>query len=98
MKLPADRVSAVAFRAGESTHQVDDGHALGVRARRQSAMEVFRREMPGITLLHAATAAREQLCRKIIVGGAKAKQITTDPGGTPSGPCHLPLQLFALLT
>ena len=33
MKLQADRVDALAVRAGESAHQKSDGNAIGVRAR-----------------------------------------------------------------
>jgi hypothetical protein len=65
MKLPADRVGALAFRAGKCAHQKNDGNAIGVRARRKSGINVCGREMPGIQSL-AAQQPREQLGRKII--------------------------------
>ena len=65
MKLLADRVGALAFRAGESAHQKNDRNAVGVRARRQPGIYFCGREMPGIYSF-AAQQPHEQLGRKII--------------------------------
>ena len=65
LKLLADRVGALAFRAGESAHQKSDGNAVGVRTRRKPGIYFCGREMPGIYFL-AAQQPHKQLGRKII--------------------------------
>ena len=65
MKLLADRVGALAFRAGQSAHQKNHGNAVGVRTRRQPGIYFCGREIPGIDSL-AAQQSHEQLGRKII--------------------------------
>ena len=50
MKLPADRVGALAFRAREGAHQKNDGDAVGVCARRQPGIYFCGREMPASIL------------------------------------------------
>ena len=65
MKLLADRVGTLAFRAGKGAHEKNDSNARGVRFRRQPGIYFCGREMPCIDSL-AAQQPHEQLGRKFI--------------------------------
>ena len=65
MPLLVDRVGALAFRARESAHEINDVNATGIRSWRQAGIHSCEREMSRVYCLVTQQPHR-QLGRKII--------------------------------
>ena len=65
MKLEADRVGALAFRAGVGAYEKSDCNTVGVRTRWKAGINFCGREMPCINF-PAAQQAHKELGHKVI--------------------------------
>ena len=88
--LTAQSLAAFAFRTREGADQVDDRHPIGVRAGGQPT-SISPAEKCRASSFSARNSLTSSSAARSSGDEPTPKQSTTEPAGTPNGPCHLPL-------